>query len=83
MILILIGLIISAAALWILAGFFAWNDSTCKKRFCYHDLVTGRGGMGDGVDCLKCDLSTYDSFNSHLWLFKLLGRVDRKKASEE
>lgn len=65
---------IAFALIWIAAGFATWG----VKWFCYHDLETGKGVMGDGVDCRKCGLSTYDGFDSHLWIFKLLGRVNRR-----
>jgi hypothetical protein len=80
--LILIGavLFLTSIVCFFLAGFMAWRKSDGSKKhfWCFHDIVTGGGGMGDGVDCNKCGLSTYDAFNSHLWIFKLLGRVDRK-----
>jgi hypothetical protein len=63
-----------ATIVWLGAGFISWKKG---EWFCYHDINTGGGGMGDGIDCKKCGMSTYDGFNSHLWLFKLLGRVDK------
>ena len=67
-----------AVVVYLGAGFIAWKQDGKRESFwCYHDLVTGGGCMGDGVDCLKCGLTTYDGFAAHMWLFKLLGRVDR------
>lgn len=40
---------------------------------CFHKLTTGGGGMGDGIDCKKCGLSTY--YFPWLWFYKLIGRV--------
>jgi hypothetical protein len=68
-------LMILSVVMWTLAGFFAWSKNGEKPHFfCYHDIEYG-GGMGDAVTCTKCGLDTYDGFNSHLWIFRLLGRV--------
>jgi hypothetical protein len=69
-------LFVVVPTMWILAGFIAWRKDGLKPHFfCYHDLTYGGGGMGDAVQCSKCGLNTYDGFNGHLWIFRLLGRV--------
>lgn len=40
---------------------------------CYHKIVEGGGGMGDGIDCEKCSLSTY--YFPLLWFYEFVGRV--------
>jgi hypothetical protein len=69
-----------SVALWFLSGFFTWSFPDGKKPnfFCYHDLTTGGGAMGDAVRRKKCGMDTYDGFNSHMWMFRLLGKVNKR-----
>jgi hypothetical protein len=71
---ILVVCIFGALVVWLSAGFIRWGDKA-EGFFCLHDIEEGGGGMGDAVECSKCELRTYDGFNSHLWIFRLLGRV--------
>ena len=62
-------IVLSVMILAVLFGIIvAMNGGVCRHR-----LIEGGGCMGDGIDCEKCDLSTY--YFPLLWLYKLVGRV--------
>jgi len=75
---LMLAVVLLAALVWLSAGFLAWkyNDGSKPYFFCYHYIMYGGGAMGDSCKCTRCGLETYDGFNSHLWIYRLLGRVE-------